>query len=110
MAVPGGLLGAWGLRHETYRTIEPQRLPLVKLPMRVTEVALGAFALFGGAIGPAAPFFPANLVNQGLLLARTGVPVSALRSLAGVGITFGVVRAVGVVRLASQVPVTLTRR
>lgn len=97
MAVPGGLLGAWGLRHETYRTIEPQRLPLVKPPMRVTEVALGAFALFGGLVGPAAPFFPANLVNQGLLLARTGVPVSALRGLAGMGITFGVVRAVGVV-------------
>jgi len=97
MAVPGGLLGAWRLRHETYRTIEPERLPLVKPPMRVTEVALGAFALVGGAIGPAAPFFPANLVNEGLLLSRTGVPVSVLRGLAGVGITFGVVRALVVV-------------
>ncbi len=97
MAVPGGLLGAWGLRHETYRTIEPERLPLVKPPMRVTEVALGAFALFGGAISPAAPFFPANLVNEELLLARLGVSVAALRALAGVGMTFGVVRAVGVV-------------
>ncbi len=97
LALPGGLLGAWGLRRETYRTIEPDRLPLVKPPMRVTEVALGAFALFGGAIGPTASFFPANLVNERLLLAYLGVPVSLLRGLAGIGITFGVVRALGIV-------------
>jgi signal transduction histidine kinase len=97
LALPGGLLGAWGLRRETYRTIEPDRLPLVKPPMRVTEVALGAFALFAGAVGPAARFFPASLVNERFLLSQTAVPVSALRGLAGVGITFGVVRALGIV-------------
>jgi signal transduction histidine kinase len=97
LALPGGLLGAWGLRHETYRTIEPNRLPLVKPPMRVTELALGAFALFGGAIGPAATFFPASLLNERALVAQLGVPISLLRGLAGVGITFGVVRAMGVV-------------
>ncbi|MBS3783297.1 MAG: sensor histidine kinase [Anaerolineae bacterium] len=97
MALPGGLLGAWGLRHETYRTIEPDRLPLVKPPMRVTELALGAFALVGGVIVPSASFFPANFANEQLLFARTGVPISVLRAMVGVGITFGVVRAVGVV-------------
>jgi signal transduction histidine kinase len=97
LALPGGLLGAWGLRYETYRTIEPERLPLVKPPMRVTELALGVFGLFGGAIGPAAPFFPANVINEGLLLARAGLPISLVRGLAGIGITFGVVRALGIV-------------
>lgn len=98
MALPGGLLGAWGLRHETYRTIEPERLPLVKPSMRVTELALGAFALFGGAIGPAASFFPANMVNEQSLLSQIGVPIALLRAVAGAGTTFGVVRAMGVVR------------
>ena len=98
LAVPGGLLGAWGLRHETYRTIEPDRfLPLVKPPMRVTEVALAAFAVLGGLVGPDATFFPANLLNEGTVLARTGVPVSLLRGFIGFGMTFGVVRALGVV-------------
>lgn len=97
MALPGGLLGAWGLRHETYRTIEPDRLPLVKPPMRVTEAALGVFALLGGMIGPPASFFPANLLNEESVLTQTGIPISVLRGLAGVGITFGVVRAVAVV-------------
>jgi signal transduction histidine kinase len=98
LAVPGGLLGAWALRNETYRTIEPDRfLPLVKPPMRVTELALAAFALFAGVVGPAADFLPASLFNETLVLMRTGVPVSLLRALVGVGITFGVVRALGVV-------------
>ena len=98
MALPGGMLGAWGLRRETYRTIEPDRfLPLVKPPMRVTEVALGAFALVGGLIGPASAFFPASLLNEPAVLARTGIPVSAFRALVGCGMAFGVARALDVV-------------
>lgn len=97
MVLPGGLIGAWGLRRETYRTIEPERLPLVKPFLRITGFALGCFALFGGLIGPAAPFFPANWLNQELLLRATGVPISLLRGLCGVAIAWGIVRALGVV-------------
>jgi signal transduction histidine kinase len=98
MALPGGVVGAWGLRRETYRTIKPDRfLPLVKPPMRVTEVALAAFALFGGVLGPTAGFFPASLLNESAVLAATGVPVSVFRALAGVGMAFGVARALDVV-------------
>lgn len=98
MALPGGLLGAWGLRRETYRTIEPDRfLPLVKPSMRVTEVALAAFALFGGLVGPASSFLPASLLNEAAVLDRTGVPASFFRTLVGAGMAFGVVRALDVV-------------
>lgn len=97
LALPGGMLGARGFRRETYRTIEPGRLPLVKFPMRITGLALAAFALFGGLIGPAAPFFPANWINQQALLRVTGVPVSLFRALSGVAITYGIVRAFSVV-------------
>jgi signal transduction histidine kinase len=96
-AVPGGLLGAFQLRHEIYRTIEPDRfLLLLKPPMRIAGVALFAFALSGGAIGPAASFFPANVVNEEVLLAQSGIPISLLRGLAGLGMAVGVVRAIGV--------------
>ena len=97
LALPGGLLGAWGLRRQTYCTIEPERLSLVKPPLRVTWFALGFFALFGGLIGPAAPFFPANWLNQEVLLRATGIPVSLLRGLCGVATTYGVVRALSMV-------------
>ena len=97
LALPGGLLGAWGLRRQTYRTIEPERLLLVKPYLRVTWLALGFLALFGGLIGPAAPFFPANWLNQGTLLRVTGIPISIFRGLCGVAITYGVVRTLSAV-------------
>jgi signal transduction histidine kinase len=95
--LPGGLLGAWALRREMYRTIEASRLMLVKLPIRVGAVALGMFALFGGLIGPTAPFFPANLINENLLLNVTGVPVALFRALSGVGLTLSVVQTLSAV-------------
>ena len=97
LALPGGLLGAWGLRRQTYRTIEPERLPLVKPHLGVTGFGLGFFALFGGLTGPAAPFFPASWLNQEAFLQVVGIPVSILRGLCGTAITYGVVRALGVV-------------
>lgn len=95
--LPGGLVGAWALRREMYRTIEPERLMLVKLPIRVGALALGTFAVFGGLIGPAAPFFPANVVNENLLLSAAGVPVALLRALSGFALTLGVVQTLSAV-------------
>jgi signal transduction histidine kinase len=93
MALPGGLIAAWGLRRQAYRTLARDRLALVRPPVRVARVALGAFAVFGGFIGPAASFFPASWFNQELLLQVTGVPVALLRGLCGVVLTYGIVRA-----------------
>ena len=69
LVLPAGLAGAWGLRRQTYRTIVREQLPLVKPRLRVAGIALGFFSLFGGLIGPAAPFFPANWFNEELLAA-----------------------------------------
>ncbi|MGD8996762.1 MAG: histidine kinase, partial [Anaerolineae bacterium] len=97
LALPGGLLGAWGFRHEAHRTIEPQRWPWVHWPMRLTLLALAAFALCGGLVGPAAPFFPANVINEALLLSATGVPIALMRALCGGAMTYGVVQALSAV-------------
>jgi signal transduction histidine kinase len=83
------------LRRQAYRTIGSERLPLIKVPLRITGFALGAFALFGGLIGPAAPFSPAAWLNQDSFAQMTGVPVSILRGLCGIGITLGIVRSLG---------------
>jgi signal transduction histidine kinase len=65
--------------------------------MRLTLLALGAFALCGGLIGPAASFFPANVINEVLLLNATGVPIVLMRALSGGAIAFGVVQALSAV-------------
>jgi signal transduction histidine kinase len=97
LALPGGLVGAWGLRRQAYRTIGRERLPSVKPHLRVVGFALIFFALFGGLIGPAGSFFPANWFNEEALLRVTGIPISLFRALCGVVLTYGVVRALGVV-------------
>ncbi|MCP4538400.1 MAG: hypothetical protein GY832_14795 [Chloroflexi bacterium] len=97
MALPGGFAGAWGLRRQTYRTISPERLPLVKPRLRVMGFALMGFAVFGGLVGPAASFFPALWFNEHMLLQATGIPISFFRGLCGIITAYGVVRALGVV-------------
>lgn len=95
MALPGGLIAAWGLRRQAYHTLGPQRLALIRPPIRAARVALGAFAVFGGLIGPEAPFFPASWFNQEILLQISGLPISLLRGLCGLVITYGIVRSLG---------------
>ncbi|MBE9472362.1 MAG: sensor histidine kinase, partial [Chloroflexi bacterium] len=73
------------------------RLPRVKPSLRFTWFALGFFALFGGLIGPAAPFFPASWLNQEALLRALGIPISLFRGLCGIAITYGIVRALSVI-------------
>ncbi|MCX7681593.1 MAG: sensor histidine kinase [Anaerolineae bacterium] len=97
MVIPGGLIGMWGLRRHTYRTVGRERLPLVTPHLRVTGAALGFFALVGGLVGPAAPFFPVTMINEELFLRVTGVPIELLRGLCGVAITYGIVRAFNVI-------------
>ncbi|MBU0703079.1 MAG: sensor histidine kinase [Chloroflexi bacterium] len=97
LALPGGLVGALGLRRQTYRTVGREQLSLVKIHLRVTGIALIAYALLGGLVGPAAPFFPASWLNQDTLLRMTGIPIALLRGLCGIGITYGIVRTLSVV-------------
>ena len=97
LAVPGGLIGARGLMEQTRRTIEPERLPLVMSHLHITEFALGLFAVFGGLFGPAAPFFPANWLNADGFHQITGVPVPLILGICGVGMTYGVWRALSIV-------------
>ena len=96
MALPGGLLAAWGLRRQAYRALARERLSLIKPPVRVARAALGAFAVFGGLVGPAAGFLPASLLNQTSLLQVTGVPIALYRGLCGLILTLGIVQALRV--------------
>ncbi len=97
LALPGGVLGAWMLRRETYRQTEPHRLRLAKRSIRISALGLLAFALFSGFVGPSAPFPLANVINDQLVLRATGVPIALLRALSGVALTLGVVRALGAI-------------
>ncbi len=97
MAFPGGLLGAWGLRRQTFQTIGGERLRLVKSHLRVTGLSMGVFGLLGGLVGPPAPFFPANVLNRETFQAVTGIPLSLLLAICGAAITYGIVMSLSAV-------------
>ncbi|TAK32161.1 MAG: GAF domain-containing protein [Chloroflexota bacterium] len=47
----------------------------------IASVAFGAYGILAGLIVPAAPFFPASVLNADNFLAVTGLPVQLLRAL-----------------------------
>lgn len=96
LGFPGALLAAWGLRYQAERQIKPLGLQHIYRTLRLAGLALGAYAVLGGLVVPAAPFFPANWLNHELLLAWFGVPVYVFRSVTGLVMTLAVIRALEV--------------
>lgn len=96
LGFPGGLLSAYGLRHQAMTRIAPLGLPHIVGTLRVAGFALIGYAIFGGLIGPPEDFFPANVLNSETVIATIGVPPPVLRSLVGLIMTMAVIRALEV--------------
>lgn len=96
MAVPGSVLAAWGLRHQAERQIRPLGLDHIYNVLRVAGVALGAYAILGGLVVSRATFFPANFLNQELIVNTLGIPVEVFRSATGLVLALTTIRALEV--------------
>lgn len=96
MALPGGLLAAWGLRFQAERQIRPLGLDHIYNVLRIAGIALGAYAIFGGLVVPYGAFFPARVLNQSWLLDLFGVPVEVWRSITGLVLALTIIRALEV--------------
>ncbi len=102
MAFPGAALAAYGLRRHALARIQPMALPHIIAFLRLAGWALAVYAFFGGLVGPAASFFPANWLNYGLVERLTGIPVPVFRSLCGLVLTYGMIRALEVFQLETD--------
>ncbi|GFP39625.1 sensor histidine kinase [Candidatus Hakubella thermalkaliphila] len=96
LGFPGSLVAAYGLRRYTLECIAPLRLPHIVRTLRIAGLALGAYAVVGGLVGPPGSFFPATWLNEEVLLRALGVPVEVLRSLVGLVLTVAMIRALEV--------------
>jgi len=108
LALPGSIFAAFGLRYQAERQIRPLQLDEIYSTLRLAGLAFLAYGLFGGVIGPVAPFFPANVLNQNALVTYAGVPAPVFRSLIGLVLAVTVIRAlevfnVEVTRLIEQI-------
>jgi signal transduction histidine kinase len=96
LAFPGALVAAWGLREQAQRQIRPLGLRHIYEMLQVAGFALVAYAIFGGLFVQGGDFFPANTINQRLLLVYTGVPAPVYRSIIGLVLVIAIIRAMEV--------------
>jgi signal transduction histidine kinase len=96
IGLPGGLLAAYGLRQHTYHRIVPLNVPHIVRMLRVAGVMLFLYALLGGLLPPAIPFFPGNKVNADTLQAVLAAPPPVFRSIVGLGLAIAIIRALEV--------------
>jgi signal transduction histidine kinase len=102
MAFPGAALAAYGLRRHALDRIQPMALPHIVSFLRLAGLALAGYAFFGGLVGPAAPFFPANWLNYDLVERLTGIPVPIYRSACGIVLAYSMIRALEVFQLETD--------
>jgi signal transduction histidine kinase len=91
IALPAALVVALGLRR-TARVLGPSAGPRVTRALTAGSIAFGAYALLAGLVPLAAPFPPASLLNDRIVLDTLGVPIEVIRSLAGLAIAIAVIR------------------
>ncbi len=106
MAMPGGILAAFGLRSESYQTLKNKMRSRIRPHLRVIEGTMVIFGLLNLVLVPQAPFFPASVVNQ------TWLPFSSswVWAIIGVSITLGLTLALVTVQSEIESWVESTER
>jgi signal transduction histidine kinase len=102
LALPGSLLAAAGLRRQAQGAIGDMGAPTIVSFLRAAGIALVVYALLSGLIGPSAPFFPANWLNQDTVQDLLGVPVPLFRALVGLVLTYSILRALEVFQVETD--------
>ncbi len=92
LAFPGAILAAYGLFYQAKRQIKPLKLHSIYNTTLVASTTLVLFAIFGGLFVPYGSFFPANLINQSLLVRFTGIPAPVYLSIIGLVLALAVIR------------------
>jgi signal transduction histidine kinase len=93
LGFPGGMLAAYALRRHTFHLLVPVARPHIISMLRMAGLAIASYSVLAGLIGPAGPFFPLDQVNEETVERLTGIPVFLLRSLAGIVLVGGMLRA-----------------
>ena len=95
LAFPGALLSSIGLFRQA-RYMRLMELRRIANYLTGAAIAFLIYAVVGGLIVPAAPVFPANLLNYNLLATTIQIPAPVFRSLCGLAMAFFVTRSLEV--------------
>jgi PAS domain S-box-containing protein len=81
-----GLVGGMGAAGALYLASEDSNNQ--SRPLKAAALSMAGYALATGVIVPAAPFFPASILNQDTFFAITGLPIQLVRGLLTAAISF----------------------
>lgn len=90
LALPGSVLVALGLRR-TARALGPMAGARVERALAVAAGAFGVYAVLGGLVSQPAPFPPASILNDRMVLETFGVPIEVARSIAGFVVALAII-------------------
>lgn len=90
LAFPAGVLTAFGLRRQSYQTLDIDLRTRIRPYLQLVEMMVAAFGLLNLILVPATSFFPADQLNVYVFGA---FPVAWLWFIVGAGITLGLSRA-----------------
>lgn len=110
IAFPGGLLAAYSLREHAKRRILPLKVPTIYAALRVSGIALGAYAILGGLFPPPIPFWPGNMINADTIQMWIGIPPLAFRALIGLLLSVATIRALEIFKLETDQRIELLER
>lgn len=92
LALPGAVAVVIGLMRSA-DALGPIARPPVVVALRLTAGAFAVYAVLEGFVSMAAPFPPASILNSRVVLDALGVPIEVFRSLIGLAMAIGVIRA-----------------
>jgi signal transduction histidine kinase len=99
LAGPAAIIAAFGIQRHIRQEIEPLNLPRIERFLNLASLSLVALALLTGLMVPRAPFFPASVLNYGLLEGNIGVPIQVFRSIFGLLLAYSVIQAMEIFRI-----------
>jgi len=89
LALPGGVLTGYGLRHQSYQALSSERRVRIRPYLQLVEASAGLFGLLNLVLVPPATFFPASWVN----VERFPVPAALIWAAVGLSFMFGLLLA-----------------
>lgn len=98
LGLPGASLAALGMLLEARRVAETG-LRSIARDFRIAAVSFGAYAFLAGLVGPTMPMPPDAFPAYHLTPEFLGLPAPILRSIAGLGMVFGIVRGLRIFEL-----------
>ncbi len=102
LALPAGLLAAYGLRQHAVRYIRPLAVDRIYRTLRVAGLSLAAFGVLMPIVGPPAPFLPAQWVNGEAWLRVVHAPPEIFVTLLGALLAWSFIRGMEVFVVETQ--------